>query len=150
MRVVIQRVQQSGLYIDRAERCRINQGLVVLLGIEGNDTLKDVAWLSSKIVNMRIFSDKAGLMNLSVKDISGEILLVSQFTLYAHARKGNRPSFVKAARPEKAVPLYEEMIRQLSSGLGQAIKTGVFGAMMQIELINDGPVTIILDSKVDF
>jgi D-tyrosyl-tRNA(Tyr) deacylase len=147
MRAVIQRVRNARLQIGHKEKCSIGQGMLVLLGIEEKDELKDVSWLSAKIIKMRIFNDAAGLMNLSVQDIAGSILLVSQFTLYADVRKGNRPSFIKAARPEKAIPLYESMIEQLQAGSGLTVKTGIFGADMQIELLNDGPVTIILDSK---
>lgn len=119
----------------------------MLLGIAENDTLEDSQWLGGKIMRMRIFSDEAGKMNLSVKDIAGEILLVSQFTLLGNANKGNRPSFIRAARPESAIPLYEAMIQQLTNELGKPIATGVFGADMQIELVNNGPVTLLLDSK---
>src|SRR5690606_18309205 len=128
MRAIIQRVKQATLVIDEVEKCNIGQGLVVLLDIEGNDVVKNATWLSGKIVNMRLFNDDAGLMNLSVRDISGAILLVSQFTLYANAKKGNRPSFIKAAKPDKAILLYQEVIRQLQLHLGEEIQTGVFGA----------------------
>lgn len=147
MKVVLQRVSSCSLLIDGAVYSSISNGLLVLLGIAEHDTGEDVVWLSGKIARMRIFSDNAGKMNLSVKDISGGILLVSQFTLQGNANKGNRPSFIQAARPEIAAPLYEAMIRQLSIDLGKSVATGVFGANMQIDLINDGPVTIILDSK---
>lgn len=120
---------------------------MVLLGIENTDTLEDIEWLSGKISQMRIFNDEQGLMNLSLKDVNGSLLLVSQFTLHASTKKGNRPSFIQAARPEQAIPLYESMVRQLEKDLGQPISTGIFGADMQVELINDGPVTIIIDSK---
>lgn len=145
--MVLQRVSSCSLLIDGAVYSSISNGLLVLLGIAEHDTGEDVVWLSGKIARMRIFSDNAGKMNLSVKDISGGILLVSQFTLQGNANKGNRPSFIQAARPEIAAPLYEAMIRQLSIDLGKSVATGVFGANMQIDLINDGPVTIILDSK---
>jgi D-aminoacyl-tRNA deacylase len=127
----------------------IQKGLLVLLGIEDADTGEDVTWLSKKIIQMRIFGDDAGLMNLSVQDIDGEILIISQFTLHAATRKGNRPSFIKAARPEKAIPLYEKMILQLQTDLGKDVATGTFGADMKVSLINDGPVTIIIDSKAE-
>ncbi len=147
MKAVIQRVTQASVSIHNEIHSSIDTGLLVLLGIDTNDTLQDVEWLSKKIVQMRIFGDEAGKMNLSVKDINGAILLVSQFTLIADAKKGNRPSFVNAARPEKAIPLYETMIQQLSVQMNKPIQTGVFGADMQIALTNDGPVTIILESR---
>ncbi|KAA5533820.1 D-tyrosyl-tRNA(Tyr) deacylase [Taibaiella lutea] len=147
MKAVIQRVKEASVVIDGKTVGAVKQGLLVLLGIEQADTEADVQWLSKKIVQMRIFSDEAGLMNLSVSDIKGEILMVSQFTLHAATRKGNRPSFIKAARPEQAIPLYEKMIRQLGVDLDKPIATGQFGADMQVSLINDGPVTIIIDSK---
>lgn len=147
MKAVIQRVKEALVVIDGIAVGAIKQGLLVLLGIEQADAEADVQWLSRKIVQMRIFGDEAGLMNLSVNDIKGEILLVSQFTLHAFTKKGNRPSFIKAARPEQAIPLYEKMIRQLSIDLGRPVATGQFGADMQVSLINDGPVTIIVDSK---
>ena len=135
--------------IDGQVKGSIQKGLLVLLGIEDADTEEDVTWLSKKIVQMRIFGDDAGLMNLSVQDINGEILIISQFTLYAATRKGNRPSFIKAARPEKAIPLYEKMIAQLQTDLGKDVATGSFGADMKVALIHDGPVTIIVDSKLE-
>jgi len=147
MKAVIQRVKEASVVIDGATAGAINQGLLVLLGIEQADTEADVQWLSKKIVQMRIFGDEAGLMNLSVSDINGSVLLVSQFTLHAATRKGNRPSFIKAARPEQAIPLYEKMIQQLEADLGKPIATGRFGADMQVSLVNDGPVTIIIDSR---
>jgi len=118
-----------------------------LLGVEDADTPEDVAWLSTKIVNLRIFNDANGVMNLSVKEINGEILLVSQFTLHASTKKGNRPSYIRASKPEHAVPMYESMIRELSAGLGKEVSTGTFGADMKVELLNDGPVTIWIDTK---
>ena len=145
MKVVIQRVKKASVHIDKQEVAAIQIGLLLFLGIHENDTEEDLAWLSSKIVNLRIFADENGQMNLSVKE--NEILLVSQFTLYANTKKGNRPSFISAAKPEKAIPLYEKMIKQLQDDIGNPIKTGVFGADMQIELINDGPVTIIIDTQ---
>jgi D-tyrosyl-tRNA(Tyr) deacylase len=147
MKAVVQRVKEASVVIDGKIVGAIRQGLLILLGIELADTETDMQWLSKKIVQMRIFGDDAGLMNLSVNDIKGEILLVSQFTLHAATRKGNRPSFIKAARPEQAIPLYEKMIQQLEFDLGKPIATGQFGADMQVSLINDGPVTIIIDSK---
>lgn len=125
----------------------IATGLLVLLGIEDADTEEDIRWLSSKIVQLRIFQDSEGVMNRSVMDIDGNILLVSQFTLYASTRKGNRPSYIRAGKPEIAIPLYEKMIRQLETDLGRKIETGIFGADMKVDLINDGPVTIIMDTK---
>lgn len=147
MRALLQRVSEAGVTIDNQVKASIQKGLLVLLGIEDGDTEEDVVWLSKKIVQMRIFNDDAGLMNLSVQDVDGEILIISQFTLHAATRKGNRPSFIKAARPEKAIPLYEQMILQLQTDLGKGVATGSFGADMKVSLINDGPVTIIIDSK---
>jgi D-tyrosyl-tRNA(Tyr) deacylase len=147
MRVVIQRVSSAKVVADGAETGRIGTGLLVLLGIEDADTEADIPWLSGKIVQLRVFPDEQGVMNRSVTDISGEILLVSQFTLHASTRKGNRPSYIRAARPETAIPLYESMIRQLTADLGRPVATGRFGADMQVSLINDGPVTIIIDTK---
>lgn len=147
MKVVIQRVLKASVTINNSIHSSIGNGLLVLLGIEDADDETDVDWLVAKIAQMRIFSDAEGKMNLSVKDINGEILLISQFTLHASTKKGNRPSFIKAARPEKAIPLYEDFIRKLNSDLGKTCATGVFGADMKVELINDGPVTITVDSK---
>lgn len=149
MRAVLQRVSEASVTIEHQEPRVIGRGLVVLLGIETNDSIKDLMWLSKKIVQMRIFSDEAGLMNLSVKDTGGDILLISQFTLYAATQKGNRPSFINAARPDKAIPLYEQMIVQLTQDLGKPIVTGIFGADMQVSLVNNGPVTIIIDSQLE-
>lgn len=147
MRAVIQRVSEASVQIEGELKGRIRTGFLVLLGIEENDTLEDVQWLAAKIASMRIFSDAQGLMNCSLKDVGGQILLISQFTLFASTKKGNRPSFMHAARPEQAIPLYEKMIARLESETGQTIQTGVFGADMQVQLINDGPVTILIDSK---
>lgn len=147
MRVVIQRVAKASVTINGKINGTISNGLVVLLGIEDADNEGDIVWLSNKIVNLRIFNDGAGVMNRSVLDISGEILLVSQFTLHASTKKGNRPSYIKASKPEVAIPLYEKMIDQLKKDLGKEIATGIFGADMKVELLNDGPVTIIIDSK---
>jgi D-tyrosyl-tRNA(Tyr) deacylase len=149
MRAVLQRVSEASVTIDGQVKGAIQKGLLVLLGIEDADAAEDVIWLSKKIVQMRIFGDDAGLMNLSVQDIDGEILIISQFTLHAATRKGNRPSFIKAARPEKAIPLYEQMIAQLQMDLGKDVASGSFGADMKVSLINDGPVTIIIDSKME-
>jgi len=148
MRVVIQRVSKASVSIDNSVHSSIGQGLLILLGIEEEDEENDVEWLAGKIVSQRIFGDTEGKMNLSVKEINGEILVISQFTLHASTKKGNRPSFIKAARPEKAIPLYGNFIKKLSSELGKDCKSGVFGADMKVELINDGPVTIVMDSKV--
>lgn len=147
MRAVIQRVSKASVTIDGNVYSQIGNGLLVLMGIEDADTLDDIQWLSSKIVNLRIFDDAEGVMNESVKDINGDIILVSQFTLHASTRKGNRPSYIKASKPEVAVPLYEKMIQQLSDDLGKKIGTGEFGADMKVELLNDGPVTIVIDTK---
>ena len=147
MRAVIQRVSKGSVTINGSIHSQINIGLLVLLGIEDADTVEDIEWLSSKIVNLRIFNDNNEVMNISLKDINGEILLVSQFTLHASTKKRNRPSYIKASKPGIAIPLYEKMIKQLSTDFGKAIQTGVFGADMKVELVNDGPVTIVIDTK---
>lgn len=147
MRVVIQRVSKASVTIDQKQNSAIGKGLLVLLGIEDADTDDDIKWLASKICNLRIFDDEAGVMNLSVKDVGGDILLVSQFTLHASTKKGNRPSYIRASKPPVAIPMYEKMIAQLENEMGKKIGTGVFGADMKVELLNDGPVTIIIDSK---
>lgn len=147
MRIVIQRVSEASVTIDSKIVAQINQGLLVLVGIEEADTIEDTNWLVSKIVNLRIFADENEIMNLSVKDIDGEIILVSQFTLHALTKKGNRPSYIKAAKPDIAIPMYEKFVQQLESELGATIQTGQFGADMKVALINDGPVTISIDSK---
>lgn len=147
MRAVIQRVTEASCTVDENITGAIGIGFLVLLGIEDADTQEDLAWLAAKIVNMRIFNDEHGLMNKGLLDIGGDLLLVSQFTLYAATKKGNRPGFTRAARPDKAIPLYEEMIRQLSTLLQKPIQTGIFGADMKISLLNDGPVTILMDTK---
>lgn len=147
MRAVIQRVSEACCTINGQITGRIGQGLVILLGIEDSDTFEELQWLAQKIVNMRIFSDENGLMNKALADSGGEILLISQFTLYASTKKGNRPGFTRAAKPEKAVPMYEKMITELEALTGIKPQTGVFGADMKISLINDGPVTIIMDTK---
>jgi D-tyrosyl-tRNA(Tyr) deacylase len=147
MRAVIQRVNKASVTIDGRINGRIGLGLLVLIGIEDADNLEDIIWLSNKMVNLRIFNDDTGVMNRSVLEIGGDILLISQFTLHANTKKGNRPSYIKASKPDIAIPLYETMIKQLTSDLGKNIATGVFGADMKVELLNDGPVTIIIDSK---
>lgn len=147
MRVVIQKVTQASVSIENQIVASINQGLLVLVGIEDTDTNDDIAWLSAKIVNLRVFDDDNGVMNLSVKEVEGEVLIVSQFTLHASTKKGNRPSYIKAARPEVAIPIYEAFIKQIESLLGKRVPTGQFGAMMQVSLCNDGPVTILIDTK---
>jgi D-tyrosyl-tRNA(Tyr) deacylase len=147
MRVVIQRVSEANVSIDGIIKSQIQKGLLVFLGIEESDTIEDIKWLSSKIVQLRIFDDENGVMNVSVQQAGGELLLVSQFTLHASTKKGNRPSYIKAAKPEIALTLYEQMVIQLETDLEKKIKTGQFQAMMQVALINDGPVTIIIDSK---
>jgi D-aminoacyl-tRNA deacylase len=147
MRAVIQRVSRASVTIDKKIKSEIGPGLLVLAGIEEADDESDVEWLCNKIVQLRIFNDTNEVMNLSVQETGGSILAISQFTLHARTRKGNRPSYIRAARPETAVPLYNSFINRLSSLLGKEICTGEFGAMMQIELVNDGPVTIIIDTK---
>jgi len=147
MRALIQRVTEASCKVDGQLTGEITGGLMVLLGIEDSDQQEDLEWLASKIVNLRIFGDEQGLMNKSLADINGDILLISQFTLFAATKKGNRPGFTRAARPEKAIPLYEAMIRQLSTLLGKPVQTGIFGADMKISLLNDGPVTILIDTK---
>ncbi len=147
MIAVIQRVTGVSVSIEGKISGSIADGLMVLLGIEDADGQEDIGWLSRKIVNLRIFNDENGVMNKSLLDMGGDILLVSQFTLHASTKKGNRPSYIKAAKPDVAIPLYEKFIKQLETDLGKGIQTGEFGAMMQISLVNDGPVTIIIDSK---
>lgn len=147
MRAVIQRVTKASVTVKEKIIGEIKKGLVVLLGIEDADNDEDIEWLSSKIVNLRIFDDANGVMNIPVKDIDGDILLVSQFTLHASTKKGNRPSYIRASKPDFAIPMYEKMITRLEQDLGKKIQTGIFGAMMKVELINDGPVTIIIDTK---
>jgi len=147
MRAVIQRVTRASVSIDGTIRGQIGKGLLVLAGIEDSDTDDDIEWLSGKIINMRIFNDENNVMNISLKDVAGDILLISQFTLHASTKKGNRPSYIKASKPEIAIPIYEKMIQQLSSDLGKQIQTGIFGADMKVELLNDGPVTIVVDTK---
>ena len=147
MRVVIQRVLEASVVVDEKVVGAIGSGLLVLLGIEDADTNDDVEWLSNKITGLRLFDDAEGVMNLSVKDIGGDILLISQFTLLASTKKGNRPSYIKASKPPIAVPLYEQMIATLRNDLGKPVQTGIFGADMKVSLINNGPVTITIDSK---
>lgn len=147
MIAVVQRVSEAKIHINGQLHATITKGFVVLLGIHKSDTIEDVNYLTYKISGLRIFSDEEGKMNLDLSQVNGDILLISQFTLIASTKKGNRPSFIEACRPEKAIPLYEEMIKQLNSKLTKAIQTGVFGADMKVSLINDGPVTILIDSK---
>ena len=147
MRVVIQRVSEASVTIDGNVHGQIGWGLLVLAGFEDADTEDDIQWMSSKVVQLRIFNDAAGVPNISVKDMDGDVLLISQFTLHASSRKGNRPSYIKAARPEVAIPLYERFIRKLQADLGKPIATGIFGADMKVALVNDGPITILIDSK---
>ena len=147
MRAVIQRVSEAKLIVGHVLISEIKTGLVVLLGIEDGDTDEDIFWLSSKIINLRIFNDENGVMNISLKDCNADILLVSQFTLHASTKKGNRPSYIRASKPDYAIPLYEKMIEQLQHDTGKKIATGVFGADMKVHLVNDGPVTIIIDTK---
>jgi len=147
MRAVIQRVSWASVTIKGIIRSSIAQGLLVLVGIEDADTREDLEWLSSKVVNLRIFNDAAGVMNVSVKDDGGDILVVSQFTLHAATKKGNRPSYIRASKPDIAVPLYEEFVARLATDLGKPVLTGEFGADMKVELLNDGPVTILIDTK---
>jgi D-tyrosyl-tRNA(Tyr) deacylase len=147
MRVVIQRVSHSSVTINGQVRAAIQGGLLVLVGIEEADNVEDAAWLAGKIVNLRVFNDEKGVMNCSVKESGGDILLISQFTLHAATRKGNRPSYIRASKPEHAIPLYQQMIDHLGKELGKPVLTGEFGADMKVELLNDGPVTIWIDSK---
>ena len=147
MRAVIQRVSEASCKVDGQYTGVIGTGFLILLGIEESDTGDDLQWLAQKIVNLRVFGDEHGLMNKALADIHGEILLISQFTLFAQTKKGNRPSFIRAAKPDKAIPLYEKMIHTLESLTGKRIKVGIFGADMKVSLINDGPVTIIMDTR---
>ncbi len=147
MRAVIQRVSEASVKIDGAVHNAIGNGLLVLLGIEDADNHEDIIWLINKITSLRIFNDAAGVMNLSVEEVNGELLIISQFTLHANTKKGNRPSYIKAANPEIAIPLYEEFVKLSSTKTGKQVKTGLFGADMKVALVNDGPVTIIIDTK---
>jgi D-tyrosyl-tRNA(Tyr) deacylase len=147
MIAVIQRVSHASVEIEQKIKAKIGKGLLILLGIEDADTTEDIEWLTNKIVNLRIFNDAEGVMNVSIKDDGGDIILVSQFTLHASTKKGNRPSYIKAAKPEVAIPLYEKTITAFEQGLGKKIQTGEFGADMKVSLLNDGPVTIIIDTK---
>ena len=147
MRVVIQRVSEASVTVDGTITGSIKDGLLVLQGIEDTDTFEDIIWLSNKICNLRIFNDEEGVMNKSILDIGGELLLISQFTLYASTKKGNRPSYIRASKPPFAIPMYQKMIVQLKIDLGKSIQTGTFGADMKVQLLNDGPVTIVIDSK---
>ena len=147
MRIIIQRVRNASVTIEGVEHSAINQGMMILVGIEEADGDEDIAFLTKKVANMRIFDDADGVMNLSVMDVGGEVLVVSQFTLHASTKKGNRPSYIRAAKPDISIPLYEKFCTELSATLGKPVKTGVFGADMQCALINDGPVTIFMDSK---
>ncbi|MCC8411153.1 D-tyrosyl-tRNA(Tyr) deacylase [Mucilaginibacter sp. UR6-1] len=148
MRAVLQRVSEAACRVEGNITGQIKTGFLVLLGIEDADTTEDVQWLAQKIANMRVFGDENGLMNKALADINGNILIISQFTLFAQTKKGNRPSFIRAARPEKAIPLYEQMIAELGKLTGKPVATGIFGADMKISLVNDGPVTITIDTKV--
>lgn len=148
MRAVIQRVNSATVYVDPAYFEQIGQGLLVLIGIEDYDTLNDAIWLANKIIHLRVFGDEKGLMNLSVLDVKGEIMVISQFTLYASTRKGNRPSFIRSAGPEKAIKHYNDFIDLLNSGLGRKVREGKFGKHMDVSLVNSGPVTIIIDTKL--
>jgi len=147
MRAVIQRVSEASCTVDGESTGKIGHGFLVLLGIEDADTDEDLQWLAQKIVGLRVFGDEGGLMNKALADIDGNILLISQFTLFAQTKKGNRPSFLRAAKPEKAIPMYEQMIKTLTTLTGKKIATGIFGADMKISLVNDGPVTILMDTK---
>jgi D-tyrosyl-tRNA(Tyr) deacylase len=147
VRVIVQRVTKASVSIEGKEYSSIRNGMLVFAGFENSDNTEDLEWMSTKITNLRIFSDKEGVMNHSVKEVGGEILVVSQFTLHAATKKGNRPSYIRAAPPEIAIPIYHLFIEKVREKLGKEIQTGIFGAMMEVELINDGPVTIIIDSK---
>ncbi|MGB1206918.1 MAG: D-aminoacyl-tRNA deacylase [Chitinophagales bacterium] len=148
MKIVIQRVSEASVSISGKKVADIQQGLLILLGIENADTKEDIVWLCRKAAHLRIFNDEKGLMNLSVKDIAGQIIVVSQFTLHASTKKGNRPSFIKAAKPDVAIPLYEKFVEEIQGHLQTKVQTGEFGADMKISLINDGPVTIVIDSQM--
>ena len=148
MRAVIQRVSSASVVIAGQTKASIQTGLLVLLGIEEADTAEDIEWLSGKIARLRVFNDEQAVMNRSVLEAGGQVIVVSQFTLHASTKKGNRPSYIRAARPEMAIPLYEQFVQKLASELGQPVQTGEFGADMKVSLVNDGPVTIVIDSKI--
>ena len=147
MKTVIQRVSQASITVDSKIVADIQKGLLVLVGIEDADTQEDIDWLCQKISNLRIFGDENDVMNLSVKDVNGDVIIVSQFTLHASTKKGNRPSYIKASKPEIAIPLYENFVQKMEKELGKKVQTGIFGADMKVSLLNDGPVTIVIDSK---
>lgn len=147
MRIVLQRVTEASVSIEGEVKSEIGQGILILLGIEDSDGEKDIQWLCNKIPKMRIFNDENGVMNLSLQDVGGEVLVISQFTLHASTKKGNRPSYIKAARPDVAIPLYEKFLQHLKVTMGKEVGSGIFGADMKVALLNDGPVTIIIDSK---
>ena len=147
MRAVVQRVSRASVTVDGTVISKIERGLLILLGVEDGDSKEDIVWLSKKISNLRIFNDNSNVMNLSLLDITGEAIVVSQFTLHASTKKGNRPSYIRAARPDIAIPMYKQFIRQLEVDLGKKVGTGIFGADMKVELLNDGPVTILIDTK---
>lgn len=147
MKAILQRVSEASVTIEGDKVAAIEAGLLILIGIENADTQEDIDWLSAKIVKLRIFSDEDGLMNRAIEDVNGDIIVVSQFTLHAATKKGNRPSYIRAAKPDIAIPLYESFVKQMEKDLGKKIQTGVFGADMKVALVNDGPVTIIIDTK---
>lgn len=147
MRAVVQRVAKASVTIDGEVKSSIGEGLLILVGIEDADTPEDIEWLSGKIVRMRIFEDEQGVMNLSVAEVGGDIIVVSQFTLHASTKKGNRPSYIKASKPDFAIPMYNQFVAQVERDLGKPVGTGIFGADMKVELLNDGPVTIVIDTK---
>ena len=147
MRAVIQRVTRASVTVEEKIVSEINNGLLILLGVENKDFKEDIEWLSHKIINLRIFNDKDGIMNKSILNVGGDIIVVSQFTLHATIKKGNRPSYIKAARPEIAIPLYKQFIKQLETDLNKKVGSGIFGAHMKVDLLNDGPITILIDTK---
>jgi D-tyrosyl-tRNA(Tyr) deacylase len=147
MRAVVQRVKRASVHINGSRHATIDSGLLVLLGIEDADSLEDIRWLSNKLINLRIFNDEDGVMNISLAESGGDLLLVSQFTLFAATKKGNRPSYIRASKPDIAVPLYKLMVKQLELDLGKKVETGIFGSDMQVDLLNDGPVTIFIDTR---
>jgi D-aminoacyl-tRNA deacylase len=147
MRVVIQKVTEAKVKVDNEVISSIGKGLLILVGIEDNDTDEDIDWMVNKIIHLRIFNDEQGVMNYSIQEVSGEIIVVSQFTLHANTKKGNRPSYIRASKPDFAIPVYNKFVRKTEMTLGKKVGTGIFGAMMEVSLVNDGPVTIIIDSK---